>query len=72
VDVRFTGAGRSADRPIVVNGVLCAFTPTHKVIALDAATGARKWLFIAAGGGRNRPGTPQVSGGTYVAFALAD
>src|SRR5436190_17128320 len=27
--------------PIVVNGVLYALTPTHKVIALDAATGAR-------------------------------
>src|SRR5512138_3845426 len=27
--------------PIVVDGVLYALTPTHKVIALDAATGTR-------------------------------
>ncbi|HEU5257743.1 MAG TPA: hypothetical protein VFU28_17240 [Vicinamibacterales bacterium] len=32
--------------------------------------GGRQFVVIAAGGGRNRPGTPQVSGGTYVAFAL--
>ena len=30
----------------------------------------RQFVVIAAGGGRSRPGTPQVSGGTYVAFAL--
>ena len=30
----------------------------------------RQFVVIAAGGGRNRPGTPQVSGGVYVAFAL--
>jgi quinoprotein glucose dehydrogenase len=32
--------------------------------------GGRQFVVIAAGGGRNRPGTPQVSGGVYVAFAL--
>jgi quinoprotein glucose dehydrogenase len=32
--------------------------------------GGRQFVVIAAGGGRNRPGTPQMSGGTYVAFAL--
>ena len=32
--------------------------------------GGRQFVVIAAGGGRNRPGTPQISGGTYVAFAL--
>ena len=31
--------------------------------------GGRQFVVIAAGG-RNRPGTPQVSGGVYVAFAL--
>lgn len=31
--------------PIVVDGVLYATTPTHKTIALDAATGALKWKF---------------------------
>ncbi len=30
----------------------------------------RQFVVIAAGGGRSRPGTPQGSGGTYVAFAL--
>ena len=32
--------------------------------------GGRQFVAIAAGGGRNRPGTPQIPGGTYVAFAL--
>ena len=32
--------------------------------------GGRQFVVIAAGGGRNRPGTPQQSGGVYVAFAL--
>ena len=31
--------------PIVVDGVLYATTPSHKTIALDAATGALKWRF---------------------------
>lgn len=31
--------------PIMVDGVLYAFTPTQQVIALDAATGALKWEF---------------------------
>jgi quinoprotein glucose dehydrogenase len=31
----------------------------------------RQFVVIAAGGGRNRPGTPQTSAGVYVAFALA-
>ena len=31
--------------PIVVHGVLYSPTPSHKVIALDAATGARPWTF---------------------------
>ncbi|UWZ82445.1 c-type cytochrome [Occallatibacter riparius] len=31
--------------PLVVNGVLYGYTPTQKVIALDAATGKLKWKF---------------------------
>jgi glucose dehydrogenase len=31
--------------PIVVDGVLYAFTPTQQVMALDAVTGALKWTF---------------------------
>ena len=42
--------------PIVVNGVLYALTPTHKLAALDAATGARRWMFDSGitGRGPNR------------------
>ena len=31
--------------PIIVHGVLYAYTPTQKVIALDAATGKLRWKF---------------------------
>ena len=42
--------------PIVVGGVLYGLTPTHKVIALDAATGRRRWTFDSGivGRGPNR------------------
>ena len=42
--------------PIVVDGVLYANTPTHKAIALDAATGALRWRFDSGteGKGPNR------------------
>lgn len=33
--------------PLVVHGVLYSPTPTHRVVALDAATGALKWTFDA-------------------------
>ncbi|WP_333864619.1 outer membrane protein assembly factor BamB family protein [Chitinophaga sp.] len=35
--------------PIVVNGTLYGTTPTMKLFALDAATGAQRWLFDPAG-----------------------
>lgn len=35
----------SETQPIVVNGTLYGVTPTHKIIALDAATGKLKWRF---------------------------
>jgi len=31
--------------PLVVNGTLYAYTPTQKIIALDAATGKLRWTF---------------------------
>jgi glucose dehydrogenase len=31
--------------PLIIDGVLYGFTPTQKVIALDAATGTLKWKF---------------------------
>lgn len=37
--------------PLVVGGTLYAFTPTQKVIALDAATGQLKWKFDSGAGG---------------------
>ena len=36
--------------PIVVDGVLYATTPTLKVVAVDAATGAEIWKFDPSGG----------------------
>ena len=37
--------GNIEDNPLIVDGVLYAFTPAGKVIALDAATGKLKWKF---------------------------
>jgi quinoprotein glucose dehydrogenase len=38
-------AGDPETNPLIVDGVLYAYTPTLKVIALDAATGKQRWLF---------------------------
>lgn len=50
------GAGDPQTQPIVVDGLLYGLTPKHKVIALDAATGKRRWTFDSGitGGGPNR------------------
>ena len=40
-------SGGLQTNPIVVDGVLYALTPKHRVIALDAATGAERWSFDA-------------------------
>jgi len=40
--------------PLVVGRTLYAYTPTQKVVALDAATGALKWKFDSGVGG-NQP-----------------
>src|SRR5688500_623288 len=40
-------AGGLQTQPIVVDGVLYANTPSHKVFALRAATGERLWSFDA-------------------------
>jgi glucose dehydrogenase len=37
--------------PLIIGGTLFAFTPTQKVIALDAATGQLKWKFDSGVGG---------------------
>lgn len=52
-----TGEGGDLQtQPIVVDGVLYAYTPTHKTIALDAATGKLLWQFDSGieGKGANR------------------
>lgn len=52
-----TGEGGDLQtQPIVVDGVLYAYTPTHKTIALDAATGKLLWQFDSGieGTGANR------------------
>ncbi len=43
-------------QPIVVDGVVFAYTPTHKTVAIDGATGALKWTFDSGirGQGPNR------------------
>ena len=37
--------GMMETNPVIVDGTLYAYTPTQKVIALDAATGKLKWQF---------------------------
>ena len=50
------GKGDTQTQPIVVGRVLYAYTPTHKTIALDAASGALLWTHDSgiAGTGANR------------------
>jgi quinoprotein glucose dehydrogenase len=50
------GPGDTQTQPIVVDGVMYGVTPKHKIIALDAATGALLWRFDSgvAGRGPNR------------------
>jgi glucose dehydrogenase len=46
--------GSIQDNPLIVGRTLYAYTPTEKVIALDAATGTPKWKFDS-GIGANQP-----------------
>jgi quinoprotein glucose dehydrogenase len=57
--------------PIVVGGVLYTTTPTHKVVALDAATGALRWTFDSGieGRGPNRGVMYWSSGGEARLFS---
>ena len=50
------GPGGTQAQPLVVGGVLFAVTPNHNVVALDAATGVKKWKFESGivGRGANR------------------
>src|SRR5665213_2633825 len=44
--------GDIQDNPLIIGGTLFAYTPTQKVIALDAATGKLKWKFDSGIEGR--------------------
>jgi glucose dehydrogenase len=46
--------GGIQDNPLVVGRTLYAYTPTQKIVALDAATGQLKWKFDSGVGG-NQP-----------------
>ena len=43
--------GGLQDNPLIVGRTLYAYTPTQKVVALDAATGKLKWKFDSGAGG---------------------
>ena len=43
--------GGLQDNPLIVGATLYAYTPTQKVVALDAATGSLKWKFDSGVGG---------------------
>ena len=60
--------------PIVVRGVLYSPTPSHRVVALDAATGALKWTFDSKlrSRGPNRGVTYWESGNAQRLFVAAD
>ena len=49
-------ASASETQPIMINGTLFGVTPSHKIVALDAATGKLKWRFDSGitGRGPNR------------------
>ena len=46
------GAGDTQNQPIMIKGTLYGVTPTHKIVAIDAATGKRKWQFDSGVRGR--------------------
>ena len=67
-------AGGLQVNPIVVHGVMYSPTPEHNIVALDAVTGVRKWLFTPGmeSRGPNRGVTYWESGDDHRIFAAAD
>jgi quinoprotein glucose dehydrogenase len=65
------GAGDPQTQPIMVNGTVYGVTPTHKIVAIDAAKGTRKWQFDSGvrGRGANRSVMYWAGGGEHVIFA---
>ncbi len=39
------GSGDTQNQPIMIGGALFGVTPAHRIVAIDAATGKRKWQF---------------------------
>jgi quinoprotein glucose dehydrogenase len=68
------GPGASQTQPIVVDGVLYALTPKHKVIALEGASGKELWRFDpgTAGRGPNRSVVYWSSGADRRIFSALD
>ena len=46
------GAGDTQNQLLMVNGMLFGVTPSHKIVAIDAANGKRKWQFDSGVRGR--------------------
>ncbi len=61
----------SETQPIMIHGTLFGLTPSHKAIAIDAATGKLKWRFDSGitGRGPNRAVTYWAEGGEERIFA---
>jgi glucose dehydrogenase len=66
--------GAMQTQPVVVGDVLYGYTPTHKTFALNAATGARLWLFDPGirGSGPNRGVMYWADGDDRRVFAAVD
>ena len=67
-------SGGLQTQPIVVNGVLYGYTPTHKTFALRAGTGEHLWTFDSgiAGRGANRGLMYWASGNDARVYAAVD
>ncbi|MBS1854761.1 MAG: PQQ-binding-like beta-propeller repeat protein [Acidobacteria bacterium] len=65
------GRGDGQTQPVEIAGVLYGLTPSHKVVALDAASGTLRWRFDPgiAGRGANRGLAYWASGGEGRIFA---
>ena len=65
--------GALQTQPVVVDGVLYGYTSSHKLFALNAATGARLWMFDPGvpSGGPNRGVMYWRGGGETRVFAAA-
>lgn len=56
-DADTVGHSQIQCNPIVINGLLYGTTPKLKLFAVDAATGAQKWVFNPVGNTNSTPGS---------------